>query len=478
MPARFLGITVLPEYLQVEGSERVLANLARMGATAVATSPYVMEPADERTGSREPPDDAGAGKVRLLERPLWGRRELFVRTAPAFSPDPKLYQGLRYAPPPTTELTRKHGYVVRDFIRAAQMKHLKVYLQVQAAIPPGYRVQFGGPTDDDQPRLPDGSIPARRLAKNGSLASPAIRDYGLALIRDLCQAYPDIQGLRIDWPEYPPYFLDDVFLDFGAPAAAAAKRLGFDFDAMRRAASQLYQHLHGALTDAELAPWSADDGGRFLLLRQLANRPALLDWLRFKAVLAEEMLASYRQALTAAGGKDKELMPNAFPPPFTLASGFDFARAAKHCSAVSVKLYTMHWAMMLRFWGDELRQANPKVSEAVLARVLVKLFDIADDAGLPKLTDYGYPEPDQPHPAGVKAQARKIAQAQSEAGAMPILALAHAYGPPADFRARLQTAFRASPHGVWINRYGYLSDEKMKIVAEVNAEPAKPAATP
>lgn len=464
---RFLGVTVLPEYIQVEGIDKVLDNLVGMGATAVATSPYVMEPADAKTGGREPPDDAGAGQVRLLDRPLWGRRELFVRTAPAFTPAVKLYTGLRYQPAAPTELTRKHGPLVRDFLRAAQAKHLKVYLQVQAAIPPGYRVQFGGPREDDRPRLPDGRVPPRRLANNGSLASLHVRAYAQALIRDLCQAYPDLDGLRVDWPEYPPYFLDDVFLDFGEPAQAAAARLGFEFDRMRRAAGDLYRTLHGRLTDAHLAPWVEPDGGRSVLLRRLADRPGLADWVRFKATLVEELLAGFRKVLTEAGGAHKELMPNAFPPPFTLASGMDFARAARHSAALSVKLYTMHWPMILRFYGDALRKANPKLSDKVLVRALVRWLDIADDDGLPRLEDYGYPDPDVPHPVGAKAQARKIAEAQAEAGMVPVYALAHAYGPLDDMRARLRVAWQASRHGVWINRYGYMSDDKIRAVAEV-----------
>jgi hypothetical protein len=464
---RFLGVTVMPEYIQNEGIDRVLDNLTGMGATAVATSPYVMEPADEKTGSREPPDDAGAGSVRLLDRPLWGRRELFVRTAPSFVPEAKLYQGLRYQPPPPAELTRTRGPLVRDFLRAAQAKHLKVYLQVQAAIPPGYRVQFGGPEEADRPRLPDGRIPPRRLARNGSLASPHLIAYAHALIRDLLRVYPDLDGLRFDWPEYPPYLLDDVFLDFGDPARAAAERLGFDFERMRRAAGDLYRKLHGQLTDDDLAPWTGPDGGRFVLLRRLADQPGLGDWLRFKAVLVEELLAGFRRTLTEAGGRDREMMPNAFPPPFTLASGLDFARAAPHSSAFAVKLYTMHWPMILHFYGETLLKANPKLSEQPLVQALVRGLDIADDEGRPRLADYRYPEPDASHPVGAKAQARKIAQAQADAGAVPVHALAHGYGPVADFRRRLETAWRASKHGVWINRYGYLSEEKMQAVRAV-----------
>ncbi|MCP5114782.1 MAG: hypothetical protein GY953_28470, partial [bacterium] len=343
---KFLGVTVLPEYIQTESIDGVLDHLVSdVGATAVATSPYVMAPADEKTGNREPPIDAGAGAVRLLDRPLWGKRELYVKTAASYEPNKRLYEGLRYQPPPPTELTRTDGGIVRDFIRAAQARHLKVYFQVQAAIPPGYRVQFGGPVDEDKPRLPDGRIPQRRLAKNGSLASPHIRAYHNALLRDLATAYPELDGIRVDWPEYPPYLLDSVFLDFSDHARAAAGRLGFDFERMRDHVGGLYKTLHGGLRTADLEPWSAKDGGRYRLLRALANRPGLVDFPRFKAALVDELLAEFRQTLDEAARPGFELMPNAFPPPFTLASGMDFARAARHSSALSVKLYTMHWAM-------------------------------------------------------------------------------------------------------------------------------------
>ncbi len=465
---RFLGVTVMPEYIQTEGIDRLLDNVVgKAGVTAVATSPYVMAEADVATGSREPPIDAGAGAVRLLDRPLWGKRELFVTTAPSFEPDHTFYRDLRYQPAPPSDLTRRHGRIIGDFLAAAQARHLKVYLQVQAAIPPGYRVQFGGPVEDDQPRLPDGRIPPRRLDKNGSLASPHIRAYTCALLRDLCRAYPGIDGIRVDWPEYPPYLLDSVFLDFSRHAQEAAARLGFDFERIRAAAAELYQLLHGRLGPEDLTVWSEPDGGRYRLLRALGERPGLTEWLRFKAVLVEELLASFRRTLDEAAGGRVELVPNAFPPPFTLASGFDFARAARHSAAISVKLYTMHWPMMLRFYGEAILSANTGLAERDLVRALVRWMDIDDGEGLNTLAAYAYPEPEAPHPVGAAAQARKIRQAQYEAGAVPVYPLAHGYGPLEDFKNRLRTAWRASPHGVWINRYGYLSDRKLEAIGEI-----------
>jgi hypothetical protein len=203
---RHVGITVLPEYFQNEGVGRVLDNIQRRaGATAIATSPYVMRPVADGDGSREPPIDAGAGAVRILDRPLWGRRDLWVRTSPSYEPDLRHYDGLRYRPAEADAHTRKDGGIVAEALQQAKARGFETHLQVQAAIPPGYRVQFGGPVTEDRPCLPDGTSPVGRVDNNGSLASPHVLAYTQALIRDLAVAYPDADVLRIDWPEYPPY---------------------------------------------------------------------------------------------------------------------------------------------------------------------------------------------------------------------------------------------------------------------------------
>lgn len=465
---KLLGVTVLPEYIQSEGIDGLLQNLTRIGANAVATSPYLMEEADRETGQREPPADANAGSVRLLDRPLFGKREVWVRTAPSFEPHRPLYAGLRYQPSQPTDLTRSQGGLLNEFIKTAKQRGFRVYFQVQAAIPPGYRVQFGGPVDEDRAKLPDGRIPEKRLAKNGSLASPQILGYEHALIRDLIRNYPDLDGLRVDWPEYPPYFLDSVFLDFSYHAERAAERMGFPFERMRRDVGALYSKLHGGLSDSDLEPWANDDdGGRYHLLRLLSDYPGVGAWLRFKAALVEEMIAGFRSTMDEAGAESMELLPNAFPPPWTVASGMDFRRVAKHSTAISCKLYTMHWPMILRFWGDQILEANPGLSSRLLAQALVRWLDIADDGGLATVEDYSYPDPDSPHPVGPLAQKRKIRQAQRDAGKTPVYVLAHGYGPVDDFRKRLEVAKEAGEHGYWVNRYAYLSDDKLEVIREV-----------
>jgi hypothetical protein len=442
---------VMPEFIQTETVNGLLDNIERRTrATAVATSPYVMEPASESTGGREPPVDAGAGSVRLLDRPLWGKRELFVRTAPSYAPDLHRYAGLRYQPSSPTALTASQGPLVTEFVAAAKRRGLKVYLQVQAAIPPGYRVQFGGPQEDDAPRLPDGRVPPRRVDKNGSLASPHILDYGAALLADLAVAYPQIDGFRIDWPEYPPYTLDDWFLDFSSHAKAAAARLDIDAERLQGEALALQQRLLGG----DISPLS----GLFV-------DSAMLQLQRLKTSLVEGLLARYRAALDDAGASHMELMPNAFPPPWSRLSGFDYRRAAAHSSSISVKLYTMHWPMMVHFAAEVMRG-----SENRAAQLLAMLLDVVDAEPLGTLKDWRYPEPDEPHPVSLGAQKRKIAVARAEAGETPVNALAHSYGPVDDFRRRLEAAWEASGGRVWINRYGYLSDAKLDVIGGVTSQ--------
>jgi hypothetical protein len=428
-----LGITVMPEWIQAEGIGHVLANLAKAGATAVATSPYVMAESDAPDSGREPPIDAGAGKVRLLDRPLWGKRELRCVTAPSFAPDLSLYARQTYQPSTPTDLTREEGPKVRAFLEAAKARGFDVQLQVQAAIPPGYRVQFGGPLEADMPRLPDGSLHDHRVDKNGSLASPAILAYTRALIRDIASAYPMIDALRIDWPEYPPYDFPAWFFDFSDHTVRAAGQLGYDVEAMRRDCLSLI---------ADPLPF---------LARGLDALPGFAALQRFKADLALALIKACREALPG----HIRLVVHAFPPPWSTLSGMDFSRVAEIADDIAVKLYTMHWPMMLQNYCRAFVGAGVPEQQAIDG--LLRLFDTGGPTVL------RYPEPDEPHPVGGDAQARKIRTAiDATAGRAAIVPSAHAYGPLEDVLARVETALDAGAGTAWINRYGYVGDEKIR----------------
>ena len=439
------GMTVLPEWAQCEGIEPLLDRLQGAGVTDIATSPYVMEPAED--GTREPPADAGSGKVRLLDRELWGRREIRVRTAPSFAPDLALYTDTPYRPPQPDDLSARQGETVARFIEAARGRGMKVWLQVQSAIPPGYRVQFGGPAERDRPLGPDGDPGGPRVDANASLAARDVVEYGRAMLRDLARAYPAIDGIRLDWPEYPPYHFRALFFDFNEEALAVARAMKIDVERMRRDALAVRAALTGGMTNERAALAEPLDAST--LDRALADHPGMLDLLALRRRLSLDLVRAYREALPAT----MALVPQAFPPPFDLLSGFDVAAAAPLVQGIGVKFYTMHWPMILADYADAM-SAGP-AGEAEVATALATTFGTGNGP-------LRYPEPDEPHPATHEAIRAKIAVAQAAAeGLCPLYAFTHSYGPREDVMRRARACWEASGGEMWVNRYGYTSDEKL-----------------
>lgn len=453
----FLGITVLGDFILSEGIESIIGNMERIGATAVAVNPTVTAPGDEATGSWQPPIDAGSSP-RVFDRPLWGKHSLWVRSGVSYKPRAEFYADSAYGPRKTNDLTEAHGAIIGEFIERAVDAGLKVYFQVGAVQPSGLR-------DEDRPRLPNGDIPPNRMADTASLASQAVRSYNVAYVRDLLEAYPQVTGIRPDWPEYPCYTLGEVFQDFGEHVANWASEHGFDFDVVRIAGLQLWDLLNGNRDDRQLTD---DDFTRDLSGSVLSA--GLSEWLRLKHALSNDILKHWREAIDAAGRQDVELSANAFMTPYTHVTGLDFAGAAEICGAVSPKFYTMHWSLMVKFWAEPILAANPRLSEEAVVGCLVRLMDIAegDTSGL-HVGDYGYPDPDEPHPIPDGPQLRKLSQVAAEVdGKAKLTPLVHGYGPPDDFRRRLELVAGCDAiDGLWINRYGYLGEPKLDAIRDV-----------
>ncbi len=97
---RYIGVTVLCDYVLSEGVEAVLANLHRVGASAVAVNPTVTTEAQEgeEGASWQPPSDGGTSP-RLFDRPLFGKRSLWVRSGGSFVARQELYNDCPCASP-------------------------------------------------------------------------------------------------------------------------------------------------------------------------------------------------------------------------------------------------------------------------------------------------------------------------------------------------------------------------------------------
>lgn len=456
-PPRTLGVTVLTDFILNEGVDAILANITdRAHATAVAINPTVTSKSEEGEGSFQPPADAGSSP-RLFDRPLWGKRALWVKSGPSFVPNGEHYSASPYGPRKTNDLTVDHGAIVKEFIDAAQARGLDVYLQINAAKPTGLR-------DDDRPRLPDGSIP-RRMADTACLASPAVRAYNRAYAADLLEHYPNVAGFRIDWPEYPCYMLGEAFQGFGTHVQRWAAEHGFDYPAIVQAVGTLYERLHGGLKNDHFREIASVGRGVNRLVGWLMDEPLILEWLKLKASLSADLIRDWRTLLDDVGGADKHLSAHAFMPPFSRVTGLDFRNVTAHCQSVSPKFYTMHWSQIVDYWSRPLLESNPGLSEKLVVKAIVYLLDLVDVGGGERLADYGYPGPDEPHPVPNGPQQRKIDEVlNAVGGAVPVWPLIHGYGPIDDFTRRFRIVAESAADGAWINRYGYLSDEKLDAV--------------
>jgi hypothetical protein len=222
--------------------------------------------------------------------------------------------------------------------------------------------------------------------------------------------------------------------------------------AVRSAADQGTRAVAAALDGAGFGEMFGDSGP--LALLYAAKRAA-----------ARDLIAACRQALDGVAGPRRRLEPQAFPPPFHRISGFPLTGLDGIADAVGIKLYTMHWPMIARYWArDLLGDASAGAQDAATAAI-AHAFGFTDALVLDGDV-LRYPEPHVPHPVGTAAQARKLAQARAMAGAVATIAFAHAYGPVADVVRRSEIA-AASGLPVWINRYGYLSDAKLSALAHV-----------
>jgi len=459
---RVLGVTVLADFILSEGIDEIIENLQRIGATAVACNPTVTAPAAAGTGTFQPPADAGSSP-RLFDRKLFGKHSLWVQSAPSYFPQPDFYAESSYGPRKVKDLTHEHGDIIGRFIEATNAAGMKVYFQLGSAQPSGLR-------DEDRPRQPDGTVAAVRMADTGSLASPAIRAYNRAYVKDLLAIYPSVCGFRIDWPEYPCYTMGEVFHDFSPHVQNWARVNDFDFESIQNGIGKLYEHLQGGLTDDALA--ATGEAGIQQALASLAGKDndSVAEWLKLKAALSVDMVADWRRILDDAGRPDLELTAHAFLPPYATITGLDFEHVVDHCDAVSPKFYTMHWPLMVKFWSDWLIDRNPNLDRPRVVRALASWMELGTSDEIDdRLDRYRYPEPNEEHPIPVASQQLKLQQVRDQLGdsSTPLVPLVHGYGPPEDFARRFRVIAEADVQGVWINRYGYLGNDKLDAIKEV-----------
>jgi hypothetical protein len=216
-----------------------------------------------------------------------------------------------------------------------------------------------------------------------------------------------------------------------------------------------------------------DAGWPFAVLALLGMFAGMEELLSFKAESVRDAAAELRRTLDEAGASGVTLGLNGFAPPWSHITGLDYQRVYEAVQATRCKLFTFHWPMIVRWWSETLLAWNPGLDEQAVLRAVQGVLDLSPppDEHRRTLAEYGMPRPDEPHPIAMEALTRKIDAAVGMAGlagkAERCLAYVHSYRPAAEFRRVLEAVLASEARGCWIQRYGYLSDEKLAIMRDV-----------
>jgi hypothetical protein len=322
---------------------------------------------------------------------------------------------------------------------------------MMAAAPPGLRVQCRQSGHGDEPLTVFGRPVANRIDANVSLASPGLRLYMRALVTDLLNHYPACDALRFDWPEYPPYAPDSLLFDFCAAAVRRGGELGHDVEGVRR---RVIAGLRVARSAAGLR------------LADILSAGWACDLMAFRAAIVADYVADLTAIVKDVSKGRVGVVMQAFPPPLNRLSGFDFAGVDSVPDEVAIKHYTMHWPMIEAGYVRRVAGLTGAAAPA-LFEALHGWLGLNGDAH--SLDELRYPEPDEPHPADGEALQRTVREAAAGLRRSRLSVVAHGYGPVADVERRFRAALGSCPH-VHINRYGYLSDEKIDRLGAVSRE--------
>jgi hypothetical protein len=456
--AKFLGIVLSPAAVQSEGLDPVLDRIAATGAHAISSMWSMSRPCAPGQGERQPPLDID-GYDRILDRPLFGQRELWLESFRTHPYDASLFEGTPYRPGGRMAPPEVDRDLPDRILEAAHARGMQSWMQVSPTIVPGLRAE-------DQPQRVDGSLPdlGRRVARQGCLNNPDVRAYGLGLVRDAVRHHPAADGLFLDWAEYTTYALEDHLSCFCPHCEERALAEGLDWAHMRQDVLHTWQRLQ-ALSCGDLTRIQRLARRPSELVDLLLAYPGWYDLLRFKARTVVGYYAAVRQAMDLEGARQMALGANGWCPPFNLSSGMDYGAVAGVCQALRVKLFTFHWSVLPRWYGQTLLRWNPTLSEEHILDALVDALELPDRNSPRSFAQYHIPTPDEPHPTLPEAWRIKTdAVADQVAGRAPFYAYAHSYRPLEQWKRTISVLRDSRADGMWVQRYGYLSDAKLEAL--------------
>jgi hypothetical protein len=157
--------------------------------------------------------------------------------------------------------------------------------------------------------------------------------------------------------------------------------------------------------------------------------------------------------------------------PWGRMSGGAYARPDRGVATQRVKLYSAQWLMMAGWWAETLLTWNrgSALTPELATRAIMSLFGIEfeEAPATPEPAMLTMPGPGESHNLTPESYTHRIEnQLILRDNQAPILPLLHAYRTAEDLARLLERVRPFAGPGLWIHRYGYLSDEKLEILRQ------------
>jgi hypothetical protein len=146
----------------------------------------------------------------------------------------------------------------------------------------------------------------------------------------------------------------------------------------------------------------------------------------------------------------------------------DYGRLAETVQCVRPKLYTFHWSSMPRWYGQVLKSWNPDLGESAILEAIKTWFNLPDNIKSPTFENYHIPRATENHPVHFETLAHRVDEVVRQVGErVPVTPLAHGYVPLEQWKQTVTVVRDTAADGMWVQRYCYLSDEKISALAEI-----------
>ena len=433
---------------QYNDIDSVLDAMKGIGIHRIAVSSQAFMETGNPADNRLPPLDLD-GEKRVLERPFpdgshvkYGRRYL------PFEPDLSLFKNTTYKPSSSMIPSGKIPCdVLENVFRKAKDKGISVTISIPSEKVSGHI--------DDYPIDPFGKEHIPQISGKGCINSGNVLNYYIAMSSEIVKRYhPD--RIMLDWVEYTNYFFSDNLICFCPDCEKKAIGHGFDFEKMRNSASKVFS----SIASMDNVP-DADGKGWMEIWESLS--PGISELFRFKTQSCMDFVSAIRASLDAIGAYDTGIQISCFAPPMNIGTGLDYAKLASISPTIEIqpKIYRFHWALMTKWYAEELAGINGKISPDRWLPFVKSMLGVTDSSD--SISHYNMPGPDEIGAIDYQSELEKISEIE-RLGQTGVTYRIHGYGPEELFSRRISRANAGSISMCSVQRYGYLSDNKLAML--------------